>query len=144
MKKLTLFGWSVTCVAALALVLSGTPTAVAGERFNQAGKGLLNITTFWLEVPGCMVDVSQKKNPWLGCSWGLLKGIAFMPLRLEQGMMEFLTSPIAPHQPKTTSIGPKTTFGYFTGETSEPTGQPIAQPAVQPPTPPEPRPLRGK
>lgn len=143
MKKQTLFGWAVAGVAAVTLLVAGATEAAAGERFDQAGKGLLNMSTCFLEIPGCMVDVSEKKNPWVGCSWGLLKGIFFVPLRFEQGFFEFVTSPIAPHQPKTTSIGPKTTLGYFTGETSEPTGKPVAQPEVKPPTAPEPRVMRG-
>jgi len=144
MKKLTLFDWAAAFAAALALTVASPNEAAAGERLGQAGKGLLNMSTCWLEIPGCMVDVSQKKNPWVGVSWGLLKGVVFVPLRFEQGVMEFLSSPIAPHQPKTTSIGPKTTLGYFTGETSEPTGKPVTQPEVKTPTTPEPRPLRGK
>jgi putative exosortase-associated protein (TIGR04073 family) len=60
----------------------------------KAGRGLAAITTPFLEVPGNIVETSQREGPLAGWTTGLARGIGMSIVRPPIGLYELVTAPI--------------------------------------------------
>lgn len=55
---------------------------------GKFGRGLVNITTGWMEMIRCTSEVKEERGALLGYTWGPLEGIAMTVLRTAGGVFE--------------------------------------------------------
>ena len=87
-------------VLTIGLVLCAPPTVsaentassqnTAGRKF---GRGAANFTLGVLAIPGQIVRTSRRSGPFVGATWGLVKGVSFMVASEVVGLFELATSP---------------------------------------------------
>jgi putative exosortase-associated protein (TIGR04073 family) len=112
------------CAVLLTAVWFLAGSARAGEQLNELGRGLVNVTCGWVEIPGNMAQVSRKHGPWIGIPVGIVKGGVFVPLRIGQGFTQLLSWPWATERSLAGTIGPSTPFGRFSDDPGDPTANP--------------------
>ena len=61
--------------------------------FSKLGRGAANTLTGWLEIPKNIYEVSTARNPLMGISWGLIKGLGWGIARTSVGLYEVATFP---------------------------------------------------
>ena len=78
----------------ICLILSFSSIAKAeNNAFTKLGRGAANTLTGWLEVPKNVYVTSSEKNPLMGISYGLLKGLGLGIARTAVGLYEVITFP---------------------------------------------------
>ena len=79
---------------ALALAVFTAPIgASADTSADKAGRGLAAITTPFLEIPGNIVDTTERHGYATGWTVGLARGIGMTVLRPLVGVYELVTAP---------------------------------------------------
>jgi putative exosortase-associated protein (TIGR04073 family) len=68
----------------------------ANDKFTR---GIVNCTTFYLEVPMSVYKTTKEENPVTGVLFGLPAGIAKGLVRFGIGVVETLTFPFEPYAP---------------------------------------------
>ena len=61
--------------------------------FTKLGRGFVNVVTGWVEIPKRIYETSYSDGPWLGFTWGTIRGIGFGLLRTTAGFYDLLTFP---------------------------------------------------
>lgn len=108
-KKLT---WSIVCSMAI-LAMGVTAPAQAHDMGDKALRGLAGMTCFVLELPGSMVDVSNKDGILSGLTVGFAKGLVMMPFRGMVGVYELFTFPFDIQPGYAPVLEPEYPWGYF-------------------------------
>ncbi len=70
--------------------------ATASARDSAArkfGRGLANISLGVLAIPGHIVRTTQDRGPFVGVTWGFVKGVGFTVATEVVGVYELLSSP---------------------------------------------------
>ena len=98
-------------VAVLAVTVA-TP-AQAEDMGDKVCRGFSGLLLGVLELPGNMVDVSNKEGVLLGCSEGFLKGLVMVPLRELIGTYEVLTFPFEIEKGYKAVLPPDYPWSYF-------------------------------
>ena len=80
---------------------------------EKAGRGLAAITTPFLEIPGNIVETSQREGPLAGWTGGLAKGIGMTIVRPPVGVYELVTAPIAAPKNYEPILQPEYPWSYF-------------------------------
>jgi putative exosortase-associated protein (TIGR04073 family) len=81
-------------VLALGLVLMAPSVATARDSAaRKLGRGVSNIGLGVLAIPGQIVRRSRESGPFVGATWGLVKGVGFMTASEIVGVFELLTCP---------------------------------------------------
>ena len=113
MRKIALFGM----LALLAFPAGALAHEVRGERtaVSKAGRGLAEMTTGFLELPGNVVAVSRDQGALGGMTIGLAKGIGMIPVRELVGVYDFVTSPFPAPGHYDPVIEPEYPWSYFEG-----------------------------
>ena len=57
-------------------------------------RGVTNIATGWIEIPKQMYQTSVDQNPFLGLTWGTVKGVGYGVGRTLVGVYDTVTFPI--------------------------------------------------
>ena len=65
----------------------------AGGAFTKLGRGAVNTVTGWVEVPKRIHETAQRSGPWVGITWGLLRGLGYGFIRTAGGLYEAVTFP---------------------------------------------------
>ena len=65
----------------------------AGGAFTKLGRGAVNTVTGWVEVPKRIHETAQRSGPWVGITWGLLRGLGYGFIRTAGGLYEAVTCP---------------------------------------------------
>ncbi len=121
MKSKKTVVWSaVLCVAVCAMTMA-TP-AQAYDMGTKACQGLAGVTLGFLELPGNMVDVSNKEGVLLGCTEGFLKGLVMVPIRELVGAYQVLTFPFDIEKGYKPVLEPDYPWSYFCAEDQPKTG----------------------
>jgi putative exosortase-associated protein (TIGR04073 family) len=82
----------------------------AGEK---AGRGLAGIAVPFLEIPGNIVQTSEREGPVAGWTMGLAKGIGMSIVRPPVGVYELLTAPIPAPANYEPILLPEYPWSYF-------------------------------
>ncbi len=97
-KRLAVFALSAAIVAAPSVSLAGhTYSKGDGDGtkiWKKFGRGIINGTTFWLELPLAWYHVTDQTDPFTGFFWGTADGIVKSADRLGGGAYELVTFPI--------------------------------------------------
>ena len=107
--------WSVVLGAAVFAMTLATPVQ-AYDMGTKACQGLAGVTLGFLELPGNMVDISNKEGVLLGCSEGFLKGLVMVPLRELIGTYQVLTFPFEIEKGYKPVLEPDYPWNYFCAE----------------------------
>lgn len=102
---------------ALALVLAAAgPAAARDTPARKLGRSLSNITLGVLAVPGHVVETTRERGPFMGATWGLVKGVAYMTATEVVGVFELVTAPFAVPPEFKPILRPEFPWQYFTEE----------------------------
>ncbi|MBI4355454.1 MAG: exosortase system-associated protein, TIGR04073 family [Candidatus Omnitrophica bacterium] len=71
----------------------------SGQIFGKLGRGAVNLVTGWVEVPKKSRETMETSGPFIGLTWGVLRGIGYGAVRTAAGLYEVVTFPFpAPPQ----------------------------------------------
>jgi len=106
------------CVLAGALLSAGPSHADEQHTYlsgftSKVSQGFFNTTAGWIEIPKNIVNISHDQNIFVGCSWGLLRGVGHAVSRTVLGVGELITSPI----PTDDFISPPYVWDRFSEDT---------------------------
>ena len=110
--KLTLFRCGVGAALAV-LFFASTPDANAYTMWDKLQRGFINMTTGIVEIPGNMVDLTEREGAGKGMTLGFLKGLGMVPVRSLVGVYEFVgfMAPLpGDYDPV---LDPETPLGYW-------------------------------
>ena len=58
---------------------------------KKLGRGIVNVATGWIEIPRNIYDTSTESNPFLGITFGTLKGAGMAVVRTGAGAYDVAT-----------------------------------------------------
>ena len=79
----------------------------------KAGRGFAAVTTPFLEIPGNIVETSEREGPLAGWTAGLAKGIGMSVVRPAIGFYELATAPVAAPKNFAPILQPEYPWSYF-------------------------------
>lgn len=118
MKRLTKH---LAILALVAAILVAPTLSLAGHMYNENdgdgmkiwkkfGRGFINGTTFWLELPLAWYHHFDKNDPFTAIFWGTAQGIVKSGDRLGGGAYEIVTFPIPSPRYYKPAMAPETLF----------------------------------
>ena len=112
---------SLLALAVLVLVCASPAGAQTAVR--KMGRGLANMTTSFLEIPGQMVKETRASGAGLGIPVGFAKGLGMIIPRVLIGVYEFLSAPFPAPEGYRPILTPEFPWDYFdgSGEAAPPT-----------------------
>ena len=99
-------------LAVLITVASGAEGQTAAHKF---GRGLAGMTTSFLEVPGNMVEQTDKRGAAEGIPLGFAIGLGMIVPRTLVGVYEFVSAPFSAPPGYQAILRPEYPWGYFEG-----------------------------
>jgi putative exosortase-associated protein (TIGR04073 family) len=97
----------------LVFVYAGPADAQTAVR--KMGRGLANMTTSFLEIPGQMVKETRAEGAGLGIPVGFAKGLGMIIPRVLVGVYEFLSAPFPAPEGYRPILHPEFPWDYFDG-----------------------------
>jgi putative exosortase-associated protein (TIGR04073 family) len=85
----------------------------ADTRLEKAGRGLAAMTTPFLEIPGNIVDTSQREGPLAGWTAGLARGLGMAIVRPAVGTYELVSAPFPAPANYEPIMEPEYPWSYF-------------------------------
>ena len=92
---------AVGVVLALAFLSVAGPVWAVGAEIDTGAmvvkklfRGIVNAATGWMEIPKQISLIWQEQGPWMGSSWGIVKGLGFAVARSVAGGYEIATFPL--------------------------------------------------
>jgi putative exosortase-associated protein (TIGR04073 family) len=83
------------CIVCVALLSITTLCFAQGDVIEKMGKklgrGIVNVSTGWVEIPKNIYDTTVESNPFLGITFGTLKGTGMSIVRTGAGAYDILT-----------------------------------------------------
>ncbi len=83
------------CVAFLVVVNIAAPSFAQGDVIEKMGKklgrGILNVATGWIEIPKSIYDTTLESNPFIGITFGAMKGAGLTVIRTGAGVYDVAT-----------------------------------------------------
>ena len=110
-------------LALAVLVLVYASPAAAQTAVRKMGRGLANMTTSFLEIPGQMVKETHAQGAGVGIPVGFAKGLGMIVPRVLIGVYEFLSSPFPAPEGYRPILTPEFPWDYF-DEAGEPAPPP--------------------
>jgi len=62
---------------------------------NKLERGIINMATFWMEIPAEIAKVSKEQDPALGVTVGAVNGVIISAVRGATGVYDTVTFPVA-------------------------------------------------
>jgi putative exosortase-associated protein (TIGR04073 family) len=87
--------------------------ADAQTAVRKMGRGLANMTTSFLEIPGQMVKETRAQGAGLGIPVGFAKGLGMIIPRVLVGVYEFLSAPFPAPEGYRPILNPEFPWDYF-------------------------------
>ena len=89
---------ALRCMLIGVLVFCGTASASAdsmhsGQAFKKLTRGAINTVTGWVELPKRITETAGQDGPFIGFTWGTLRGIGYGFIRTAAGLYELVTFP---------------------------------------------------
>ena len=85
----------------------------ADTRLEKAGRGLAGITTPFLEVPGNIVETSEREGALAGWTAGLARGLGMAIVRPAVGVYELVSAPWPAPANYEPILSPEYPWSYF-------------------------------
>lgn len=106
----------VAAFAVLLMLCLFAPVAHAQTAARKFGRGLAGMTTAFLEVPGNMVEETDRRGAAAGVPLGFAIGLGMIVPRVLVGVYEFVTAPFPAPSGYRPILRPEFPWGYFEGE----------------------------
>ena len=84
--------WLIGLLLCLAIALPGAAEAKDSSA-RKLGRGFANLGLGVLALPGEIVETTRDKGPFMGATWGLVKGVGMMVATELVGVWEIVTCP---------------------------------------------------
>jgi len=81
--------WSLAAVPQSCAAEWGT----SRQMFGKFGRGTVNFFTGWVEVPKKSRETMAASGPFIGLTWGVVRGIGYGAVRTAAGLYEMVTFP---------------------------------------------------
>jgi len=62
---------------------------------NKLGRGIINMATFWMELPAEVAKVSKEQDPAAGATVGVVNGVIISAVRGATALYDTVTFPVA-------------------------------------------------
>ena len=100
---------------ALALVVAwlAAGSAAADSSPRKLGRGLANLTLGVIVVPAKVIETTRAQGPFVGATWGLVKGLGWMVATEAVGVFEFLTCPFETPPDFKPILDPEFPWGHY-------------------------------
>lgn len=95
-----------------ALVLLAGPAA-ADSSPRKLGRGLANLTTGVIVLPAKVIETTRAHGPFVGATWGLVKGLGWVVATETIGLFEFLTCPFETPPDFKPILQPEFPWGHY-------------------------------
>ena len=83
------------CIVFAVILNVATPCFAQGDVIEKMGKklgrGIANVATGWVEIPKNIYDTSVESNPFIGLTFGTLKGVGWTVVRTSAGVYDVAT-----------------------------------------------------
>jgi putative exosortase-associated protein (TIGR04073 family) len=99
-------------LAALGLAAPGAAEA-RDSSARKIGRGAANLTLGVLALPGEIVQTTRERGPFVGATWGFVKGVGMMVAHEVVGLWEVLTCPFETPPGFKPILAPEYPWGYF-------------------------------
>jgi len=104
-----------TLLLALAIALVVPSTASARDSAaRKFGRGVSNMTLGVLAIPGQIMDTTRDSGPFVGATWGFVKGVGYTVAHEVVGVFEFFTCPFETPPGYKPILKPEFPWEYFT------------------------------
>lgn len=104
-----------TLLVALAVAVVVPSTASARDSAaRKFGRGVSNMTLGVLAIPGQIKDTTQDSGPFVGATWGFVKGVGYTVAHEVVGVFELLTCPFETPPGYKPILNPEFPWEYFT------------------------------
>lgn len=80
---------------------------------RKVGRGAANLTLGVLAIPGEIVETTRTRGPFVGATWGFMKGVAMLVASEVVGVWEVLTCPFETPPGFKAILKPEFPWGYF-------------------------------
>jgi putative exosortase-associated protein (TIGR04073 family) len=103
-------------VLALAVALLGAADATAeaeGSSPRKLGRGLANLTTGVIVLPAKVIETTRAHGPFVGATWGVVKGFGWVVMTEAVGVFEFLTCPFETPPDFKPILQPEFPWGHY-------------------------------
>lgn len=99
-------------ILTLALVVPSLASA-RDSAARKIGRGAANLTLGVLAVPGEIVETTRESGPFVGATWGFVKGVSMFVATEVVGVWEILTCPFETPPGFKPILEPEFPWGYF-------------------------------
>jgi putative exosortase-associated protein (TIGR04073 family) len=104
----------VVCLLVLCMALMVPESASARDTSaRKFSRGVSNIGLGVLAIPGQIVRTTKDNGPFVGATWGFLKGVGFMAATEVIGIYELLTCPFEAPPDFKAILKPEFPWQYF-------------------------------
>jgi putative exosortase-associated protein (TIGR04073 family) len=103
-------------VLALVFALLGAADASAeavGSSPRKLGRGLANLTTGVIVLPAKVIETTRAHGPFVGATWGVVKGFGWVVMTETIGLFEFLTCPFETPPDFKPILQPEFPWGHY-------------------------------
>ena len=98
------------CLVA-ALLFAGPALADSSPR--KLGRGLANMTTGIIVLPAKVIETTRDHGPFVGATWGFVKGLGWVVATETVGVFEFLTCPFETPPDFKPILDPEFPWGHY-------------------------------
>lgn len=105
--------WIIRGIVAWVAVLGLSAAAEAQTAARKFGRGLAGMTTAFLEVPGNMVEQTEKRGAAEGVPLGFVIGLGMIVPRVLVGVYEFVSAPFPAPAGYRPILRPEYPWDYF-------------------------------
>ncbi len=100
-------------VLAIALAFLAAGPAAADSSPRKLGRGLANMTLGVIVVPAKVIETTRAQGPFVGATWGLVKGLGWMVATEAIGVFEFVTCPFETPPDFKPILDPEFPWGHY-------------------------------
>ena len=108
-------GSAMTALALVVALLGAGGVAAEGEGSSprKLGRGLANMTRGVIVLPATMIETTRAHGPFVGATWGFVKGLGWVVMTETVGVFEFLTCPFETPPDFKPILEPEFPWGYY-------------------------------
>jgi putative exosortase-associated protein (TIGR04073 family) len=106
---LTLAAWAIALIGLL--LLAGEAAADSSPR--KLGRSLANLTTGVIVLPAKVIETTRAQGPFVGATWGLVKGIGWVVATETIGLFELVTCPFETPPDFKPILQPEFPWGHY-------------------------------
>jgi putative exosortase-associated protein (TIGR04073 family) len=103
----------LTVLVLVFLLITPGLAAARDSAARKVGRGAANLTLGVLALPGEIVQTTRDSGPFVGATWGLVKGVAMTVATEVVGLWEVLTCPFETPPGFKPILKPEYPWGYF-------------------------------